>query len=292
MTIALLGLVLGLRARSSAIIFDSVYELADVVITWLGLLVARLIALSTVGEAAGSRLTERFTMGFWHLEPIVLGLNGVLLTGAAVYALINAIDSFIAGGRHINFTYAIVFSAVTLVLQLGTGVLVLRANRSIRSDIVAMDARSWLMSSAMTVGYLAAFGFGALVRGTRLDGITPYIDPAVLMLVCLFVIPIPIPTVRQALADILLVTPRDLKSHVDEVAQAMVQRHGFDGYHAYVARVGRGEQIELSFLVPQAWPAMKLAEWDNIRDSINEALGEDSPHRWLTIVFTTDPEWA
>jgi len=169
---------------------------------------------------------------------------------------------------------------------------VLRANRWIRSDIVAMDAKSWLMASAMTLGYLVAFAFGALARGTNLDGITPYVDPAILMLVCLFVIPIPIPTVKQALAHILLVTPKDLKRHVDEVAKAMVQRHGFDGYHAYVARVGRGEQIELSFLVPLSWPAMKLAEWDNIRDSVNEALGEDSPDRWLTIVFTTDPEWA
>jgi len=34
-------------------------------------------------------------MGFWHLEPIVLGLNGVLLTGAAIYALINAIGSIL-----------------------------------------------------------------------------------------------------------------------------------------------------------------------------------------------------
>ena len=61
--------------------------------------------------------------------------------------------------------------------------------------------------------------------------------------------------VRQALADILLVTPQDLKSHVDRVARAAAARHGFLGHRAYVARVGRGRQIELFFIVPQGAPA-------------------------------------
>jgi predicted Co/Zn/Cd cation transporter (cation efflux family) len=31
---------------------------------------------------------------------------------------------------------------------------------------------------------------------------------------------------------------------------------------------------------------------DAIRNEVGEALGEESSDRWLTIVFTTDPEWA
>ena len=51
------------------------------VMTWLSLLVARLIALSTSTDALQSRLNQRFTMGFWHLEPIVLGVSGTLMIG-------------------------------------------------------------------------------------------------------------------------------------------------------------------------------------------------------------------
>ena len=47
---------------------------------------ARLIALSTQTDALQSRLNQRFTMGFWHLEPIVLGVSGTLMIGAALYA--------------------------------------------------------------------------------------------------------------------------------------------------------------------------------------------------------------
>lgn len=286
------GILFGLLARSSAIVFDGVYELTDAVMTVLALLVARLIAASNAGGQVPARLVERFTMGFWHLEPIVLGLNGMLLLAAATYALINAIDSFMAGGRHMLFDYAIVYALVSLVTELGMAVFATRANRTIGSQFVALDARAWVMSASMSVAWLAAFVFGAMAERTHLAWIVPYIDPVVLAVVCVAVIPLPIGTVRQALADILLVTPADLKHHVDTVAQEVVQRLGFVGYRAYVARVGRGRQIDLYFIVPTEWPARRLEEWDQLRDEIDAQLGGEDPDMWLTIVFTTDPEWA
>jgi len=99
-------------------------------------------------------------------------------------------------------------------------------------------------------------------------------------------------TVRHALSDILLITPVDLQAHVDAVARDVVARHGFLEYRSYVAKVGRGEQIELFFVVRADDPPRALLEWDRLRDEIGEALGEESPDRWLTIMFTTDREWA
>ncbi|MDM7459599.1 MAG: cation transporter, partial [Paracoccus sp. (in: a-proteobacteria)] len=89
-----------------------------------------------------------------------------------------------------------------------------------------------------------------------------------------------------------LITPPEMKAHIDEVAAEIVRRYGFLDHRAYVARVGRGRQIELFFIVPAGAPARKLEEWDAIRDEIGEAIGGESPDRWLTIAFTTDPEWA
>ena len=290
--VTVLGVVFGLLATSLTILFDAVYELVDVVMTGLALLVARLIAMSTTGGSLNKRISERFSMGFWHLEPIVLGVNGLLLMGAAVYGLLSAVDGLVNGGRPLSFQYALIFALISLVVELGAYLVVTRANRRIRSEFLALDAKSWLMSSAITVAYVAAFGFGSLAQGTRFEWLAPYIDPAALALVCLATLPMPLGTLRRALADILLVTPPELKQHVDKVAQLSVRRYGFESYRSYVARVGRGKQIELYFLVPSKWPARTLEEWDHIRDEISDAIGDDNPNRWLSIVFTTDPEWT
>lgn len=113
--LAAAAVVFGLLANSSLIIFDGIYGLIDVVMTWLSLLVARLIALSTQTDALQSRLNQRFTMGFWHLEPIVLGVSGTLMIGAALYALVNAVDALMSGGRHIALGPAIAFAGLSIV---------------------------------------------------------------------------------------------------------------------------------------------------------------------------------
>lgn len=290
--VTVLGVAFGLLATSLTILFDAVYELFDVAMTGLALLVSRLIAASTSGGPINKRLAERFTMGFWHLEPMVLGMNGLLLMGAALFGLLSSIDSIMNGGRQIVFSHAVVFACLSLIVEFGAAAFVTMANRRIGSEFLTLDAKSWLMSGYITVAYLLAFGFGVGAHGTRLEWLTPYIDPVALGLVCLAVLPMPFGTVRRAAEDILLVAPPDLKKHVDEVAKASVQRYGFASHRASVARVGRGRQIELYFLVSSDRPARALTEWDRIRDEISEAIGDDTPDRWLMIVFTTDPEWA
>ena len=290
--LAAAGIVFGLLSGSFAIVFDGIYALTDATMTIVALLVATLITSPTVNGAVGSRLVKHFTMGFWHLEPMVLGLNGILLTGAAIYALINAIGSIMEGGRPLDFGQAIIYAVVTLAVTITMAIIGTRANRTIRSDFVALDAKAWMMSAGLTSALLVAFVVGSLIQGTAHEWLSPYIDPIALALVCLVIIPIPAGTIRQALADILLVTPGDLKNHVDTVAKTIVERHGFLSYRAYVARVGRGRQIELFFIVPEDFPAKKLQEWDDIRDEVGNAIGDEGPDRWLTIAFTTDPEWA
>lgn len=290
--LAALGIVFGLMSGSYAIVFDGIYALTDASMTVLALVVARLIATSTAPGAPANRLVAHFTMGFWHLEPMVLGLNGILLMSASVYALINAVGSLMSGGRPLDFDQAILYAVITVCVAFAMALLVRRANRTIRSDFLALDAKAWLMSAGLTAALLVAFVTGWLVEGTPRAWIAPYIDPAALALVCLVIIPLPFATVKQALADILLVTPPALKEHVDAVAAAIVQRYGFLSFRSYVARVGRGRQIELYFIVPRGWPPMRLEDWDVIRDEIGAAIGSDTPDRWLTIAFTTDPEWA
>jgi predicted Co/Zn/Cd cation transporter (cation efflux family) len=287
-----LGITMGLLSGSFAIVFDGVYSLIDACMTTVGLLVARLIAASNAGGLRDRRLVERFTMGFWHLEPIVLGVDALLLTGAGIYALIHAVDAFLTGGRELQFGMAVAYAAVTTAVCVAMWRFQLRANRRIRSAFVALDAKGWLMSALIAAALLVAFACGWFVEGTTLDWIAPYIDPAVLALVCLVIIPMPLGTIRQALADILMVTPPDLKRQVDAVAREIVLRYGFIDYRAYVARVGRGRQIELAFIVPRGWPAQTVEQWDLLRDEISEAIGHDTPNRWLTIEFTADPEWA
>lgn len=68
------------------------------------------------------------------------------------------------------------------------------------------------MSALLSAALFLAFAIGYGLTGTAHQWIAPYIDPAVLALVCLIIIPMPLGNVKQALADILLVTPLNSSS--------------------------------------------------------------------------------
>lgn len=286
------GIVFGLLSGSFSIAFDGAYSLVDAGMTILALWVSSLIVRSAEADAISGRLRNRFTMGFWHLEPIVLGLNGILLIAVAIYALINAVITILHGGNDLRFGVAIVYATVTLAVCIVMAVIGLRANRRLQSGFVALDVKAWIMSGGITSALLIAFLTGLFVRGTPLAWISPYVDPVVLALVCLVIIPLPVNAVGKALSEILLIAPVDLKDHVDQVAAETVEREGFLSYRAYLARVGRATQIELYFIVPRDLPSRSVEEWDRIRDQIGSAIGDEGHNRWLTIAFTADVAWA
>src|SRR5690606_7356182 len=148
------------------------------------------------------------------------------------------------------------------------------------------------MSAAIPAALLAAFVFAYLIQDTSWRWMSPYVDPVVLAVVCLVVIPMPVRSLRKALNDILMITPPGLRNHVDNVAREFVTKHGFVTYRAYTARAGRAKDIEVYFIVPRDAPARKMTEWDQVRNEFADAVGADDPHIWLIVAFTSDMEYA
>lgn len=166
-----------------------------------------------------------------------------------------------------------------------------RANAKIGSDILALDVKSWVMSAAVTAAPLAAFVIGFLLDGTRWAWGLPYLDPGILALVSIVILPLPIRDLREAFRYLFRVAPRDLCDHVDAATAAFVRQHGLVEHHAYVAEVGRSREIDIYLIVP-ADDLRPIAEWDRLRTELSSAIGFEGPHLWLTVVFTADDRWA
>jgi predicted Co/Zn/Cd cation transporter (cation efflux family) len=166
-----------------------------------------------------------------------------------------------------------------------------RLNRRIGSDFVRLDAQSWLMSASITSALLVAFVIASAMKETRYASLTPYADPLVLAALTICLVFVPVGTVRKALTEMLLITPPELDARVRGVMEGIVASHGFKSFTSYVAKVGRAQFIEIHIAVAPDWPLNSIAKADLIRREIAEAIGGESPERWLTIDFTADPKW-
>ena len=281
--VASVGVVFGLLSGSMSIVFDGVFSAIDAAMSGLALFVSRLV--SRVAE------NRRFQFGYWHIEPMVLAFNGGTLMLLCFYAFLNSIDSLLAGGRQLNFDWAMAYAAAVGVVAFGMFFYARHRNRQIGSDFVRLDVQSWLMSAAITSALLLAFAVAWCLEGTRYAHLTPYADPLILAVLSLFLVFVPVHTVRRALTEILLITPPELDARVRQVLDEVVARHGFKTYTSYVAKVGRAQFIEIHVAVPPESPIDSVGEADAIRREISEAIGGEGPHRWITIDFTADPRW-
>lgn len=278
--IAGLGVLFGLISGSLAIIFDGLFSLVDAGITWLMLLVARLVARE--GNA-------RFQYGYWHLEPLVIALKAAVLVTLVLFGFLGAVQGLMAGGYTPALDAAIGYAAVVVIICAGVWFWMWRQNARLESMLVSIDMKTWAVSGLITGALLVAFVAAALMQGTALERFVPLIDPAVLAILSLLILPVPFADARIAFRDIFGIVPAELDAHVHAVMDAFVAAHGFTGYESYVTRTGRAKFIEISVLAPPDMPARPIAHYDRLRAEIGEAIGEDGPDRWLTIMFTTDP---
>jgi predicted Co/Zn/Cd cation transporter (cation efflux family) len=276
--IALLGVLFGLLARSPAILFDGFFSLLDAAITWLTLAVARLVA---------SEGSARFQYGFWHLEPLVILLKASVLIFLVAFAFLGAINSMLKGGYEPEFGIALAYAAVVAAICFVMWWWMRGHAERIDSGLVRLDVKSWLMSALVTTALLIAFGLALALEGTEAEWLVSYVDPAVLALLSLVLLPMPFREARESLTEILGLSPPEIDAHVRAVMADFVARHGFPAFRSYVSKAGRARFIEISVLVPGSL-TLPVAEIDAFRDEIGEAIGDPGPDRWLTIVFTSN----
>lgn len=276
------GVVIGLLTRSQALVFDGMYSLVDVVITVLSLAVSRLLANE------GSR---RFQFGYYHLEPMVEALGGSILALSCIYAAANAIESLLTGGGQVHFGIASIWAGVLTVTGLAMAVYMKRHARRLDSTLLALDARSWVISGLLSLALLIGFAAAIALEGSARASWVPYIDSGVLLAIAVFMLPLPLRATARAIQEVMQVAPGDLDQRVQEVLRDVVATQGFLDYSSHVAKMGRIRFIEVHFLVPPDYVFGTLDKADRIRSDIAARIGADNDQFWLTIDFTADPRW-
>ena len=280
--VAIAGITIGFISGSQSILFDGFFSLIATFIKVLMLITAQLIAKES---------NQRFQFGFWHLEPMVLLIEGSFLLLIAIYAFLNGVFGIINGGREIELGLVIVYAAVFTVVEFGYYFWVRRRNRLLKSTLIQFDNISWLVDAMLSVGLLVSFVAALILKQQGYARWAVYVDPAILILLALSMLAPAFKILRPALRDVLGIAPDALDDKVREVLETVSARHGFEGYKTYVQKHGRARFIEIHIVLPEGYPLAGIATLDAVREEISGLLGTADSARWLTISFTGDRKW-
>ncbi|BCT31103.1 cation diffusion facilitator family transporter [Pseudomonas protegens] len=280
--VAIAGIVTGFVSGAQSILFDGFFSLIATFIKVLMLITAKLIAKES---------NHRFQFGFWHLEPMVLLIEGSFLLLIAIYAFLNGVFGIINGGREVELGMVIFYAGFFAVTEFAYFFYVRRRNRKLKSSLIQFDNISWLVDAMLSVGLLVSFIIALLLKQYGHGQWAVYVDPAILILLALSMLPPALKILRPAMRDVLGIAPDQLDEKVRSVMEEAMVAYGFQEYISYVQKHGRARFIEIHIVLPADYPLQDVATLDRLREEISSELGEADAARWLTISFTGDRKW-
>jgi cation diffusion facilitator family transporter len=249
-TIALGSLAWGLAIESDVVILNGVFSLVSLIGSVLYLTAARLVARPA---------DRRFQYGYAHVEPMVNGVNGLLVLVICIYAFINGVEGLRAGGSEVDAASVIWFGALTGIVSLAIGGYESWMARRLGSHLLRNDVREWLMDAAFSLVTLAGFAALFALPEPLRSHWASYADSALVALLALLFLPVSLGVLRQNLREMLHMADEDeiISTRVETAMQSVRAEHDVASHTTHVAKVGR--PVEMT---------------------------------WVNITFTADPRWA
>jgi cation diffusion facilitator family transporter len=283
--IAVASLAWGLAIESDVVILNGVFSLVSLVGSVLYLVAAKLVARPA---------DRRFQYGYAHVEPLVNGVNGLLVLVICVYAFVNGLEGLRAGGDEVDAGSVMWFGALTAVVSLAIGGYELRVARLTGSQLVRNDGREWLLDAAFSL--VTLLGFAALfVLPEPLRAVwARYADSALVMVLALLFLPVPLSVLRRSAAELLHMASEDdaITGRVEAEMRAIRSEHDIRSHSTHVAKIGRSHLIEVNIVVGPEFALQTVRAQDGLRERIWAAVDRPIHQAWLTINITADPRWA
>jgi cation diffusion facilitator family transporter len=279
-----LALVFAVLTNSDAILFDGIYSLIAFCVTLLTIKVAKL---------AERPDDDRFHFGYTAMEPTLNLFKALIILVACVYAGIEATKRLLAGGNPAEYGLAVVYGAISTVGCFTVAWLLVRTGKQTRSDLVAVEAKTWLMdgllSCAVFLGFLGAWW----LESSPWPEYASLVDPILLITIVTLALPVPLGILKDSLREIVWMAPSE--PVVDEMEQRLLASlAGLDYAHIEfrATKRGRNTYVLIHFVVGESFTITSIAELDTIRHRSELALKSWNPEIVMDMLFVKDPGLA
>ena len=278
---AVLALVWGLLAGSRVIIFDGASATIGLLLSIVALLAAR------AARAPGS---ATFPYGRVSFVPAAVGVQGIARFAVSAYAVVDAILLIRDGGDSVPKGSVIAYSVVIAIVCV-TMTRWLTAHRD-TSDLVAAEALGWRVATLLSAAILIGFTVVALLpAGSFKDTAENYIDPALVIVVSVIVLPAPWSMLQTMARELLeMAPPPEIAEPIAAAVRTVLATHQLRDPEIRMTKTGGRLYIEIDHRVaPATWT---VDEVDRVRSSLLSAVSSDSYETWLNLDITTLPPEA
>jgi predicted Co/Zn/Cd cation transporter (cation efflux family) len=281
---ALAGLVFAGLTGSGAILLDGAYSLVSFAMVLIAGRIAKLV------EQPDS---DNFHFGYAYFEPLLNSIRGLLILLLVAVGVGSAVLALFSGGRPLNAGMALVYSVIIGAICIGLSVVQRKNAAETGSPLLEVDARNWFIDGILTIAVGVAF-LGAFVLSlTDWAGWVAYVDPAVVVVLGMVMIPTPLSIVLENVGELLHTAPeqstqKEIRRRLDQTTDGLALRN----CDVRMVKVGRYFYVLVKLIVADDFGPAEIGRLDSIRSEIAVALAGCHPRLVLDVVFTADQRWV
>ncbi|QKS72309.1 cation diffusion facilitator family transporter [Paenalkalicoccus suaedae] len=279
------GIIFGLLFQSQIILFDGLYSLVSVALSFASLAAASFIAKAD---------WDRFPYGKDMIQPLVILIKYTVILLLVVGSLIAAIVAVATGGRDIALGPTVIYSTIGMLACLGFFLYIKRKSAKTSSAFVRAEANQWLLDTMVSVGVFVGFIIAIiLAQIPATAAVVPYVDPIMVIIVSIYFLKFPLVEMRIALREVLDMTPAgETTQKLSQLVKKLEHDHKINESFVRVSKVGKTLWVEIDFVVSTESDVQTVMEQDRIREELSTYLDRITEQKWLTVSFTGDRKWA
>ncbi|HET7799236.1 MAG TPA: cation transporter [Humibacillus xanthopallidus] len=277
---AVLAVAWGLASGSRVILFDGVSAGIGLLMSGLSLAAAR---------AAASGASHAFPYGRQAMLPLAIGGQGLARLGFTAYAVADAVTVLLAGGDSVETGSALLYAVIAACLCLGVTLWLRRHEGT--SELVAAEVLGWRIATILSLAILSGFAVVALLpAGDLQQTAAAYVDPVLVIVVSLIVLPSPVRLVQTMLRELLDMRPPEeieapARAAVVEVCAGM----GLPEPVIRMTKTGGRLYVEVDHLVEAG--TWDVSDIDRLRTALGARLRSPAYTTWINVELSCDPTW-
>ena len=278
---ALLGFGFAVLTDSEAIFLDGVFSLVNMAMGIISLKVSRLVTAPS---------TKQFHYGKAQVEPMLNTGKGLLFIGVIIMAGSTALHSILTGGRSMIFGWAILYSLIAAIGCFAIGHYIKSQHRDSPTPLLEVEAKGWMIDGLISGVVLVAFVGGYFLSKTSYSMYIVYIDPGLVIVMSLMVLPVPYKILKDNVLDLLLGAPdAALQEKLHRSIKNILGSKTVAAFDLRFVKTGRFVLCDILVLIANK-DTYLLSDFDTVRKRLISEIGEAHPEVDLVIELTTDSD--
>jgi cation diffusion facilitator family transporter len=192
---------------------------------------------------------ETYHFGYHKYEPLTATLQNALILATCVISIKFAVQDIVHAENVTAYGLPVLATLLSGVIGLFIAGYLRRTARITQSQMVRATSFHWLADTALSFGVCAGFCLGFLMQTLGYDRVTPYIDPAMAIVLALFLMGMPVKVGMHSLFELLDASPSREVSDKIGAAIALYRPQYSDLLRLRIRKAGLKIFVDVCFAV-------------------------------------------